>query len=221
MSKPIEIRIKKGTFYVSSKEDGGEGWNRQEFRNPQNPSETLIRYHKELGVEGEVVWVGFLEDKYKGDLFGMLIKGEEGTYSLKIPVFSSGKVEAIDQYLTSVIGAFENVNKGDKVTMFVNNKNKNKDGHLYRNVVTLDSEGKLIKSNFQFKDVPEWEEKVTVNALGREERKWDVTDFNNFYLEKAKAIVDRFASSKQEESEQKKSEQPKEKEAETVDELPF
>lgn len=229
MSKnPVEVRIKKGTFYISSKEDRGEGWTRQEFTDPNNPEVTLVRYHKNLSVEGEVVYVGFQDDKFKGDVLSMLIKGDDETYSIKVPVFSSGRVEATDQYFNSFVGALDNVNKGDRVTMFINNRNEDKNGFLYKNVVVLDENKSLIRSNFSFSDVPSWEVTEKKNALGKVIKEYDPSAANEFYIDIAKKVVEKFEKKAETRTEERpkdenpKTEPKKQEEVEmTPDDLPF
>lgn len=185
------VKIKQGTFYLSSKEDKGDGWTKQEFTSPSS-GESMIRYHKNLSMEGEYQRAKFKEDRYRGNVFSVSLKADNGDFLvLETPVWSPSKgVRKTDDYFNSLIGPLLTLNKGDKITMFVNSKNKDSEGRLYRSIVFLDSEGNLIKSPFSFKDVPKWdstEEKDLV--LGGTKMTYDATKANEFYIEKAKEII--------------------------------
>lgn len=194
-SSPLSVRIGSGTFYLTSKTNPGEGWREETVNNPST-NQPVTRFRKDISVVGKVNWVGLQEDKFKGLCLSILIKGEEGeSYNLNFPVINgASSVKATDAYFNSVVGAFENVNKGDTVTMFLNNKNKDKDDRLYKNVVVLDAEGKLIKSNFSFSDVPKWASEETTDFTGKKTVKYDPSVANKFYYDKAVAIAERFKS---------------------------
>lgn len=197
MSNLLEVKVKSGTFFLSSKEDKGEGWEKQEFKNPQNKDETLIRYHKKLSIKGKVTYLAMAEDKFKGKVLSLIVKGEED-YSLKVPILDNdGKVKTTNSYFNSLVGPLENVKKGDEITMFVNNKNKDKNDNLYRNIVVLDSEGKLIKSNFSFSDVPKWKKNEIVNDFGETDVEWDASESKKFYIDKFNSVLESFSSEKE------------------------
>ena len=203
MSDLLNVKVKNGTFYTSSKEDKGEGWTKQEFANPQNKEETLVRYHKELSIEGRVNHLAMDDDTYQGKVLNIIVGGENESYALRIPIMDTGgSVKTTNQYFNSLVGSLENVSKGDKVTMFVNNKNKDKNDRLYRNIVTLDSDGKLIKSNFSFSDVPRWDSKKITDDFGEETTQWDASATNKFYIDKFKEVLSNFGtnSTQQEET---------------------
>lgn len=225
-SDPIKVGIKKGTFYLSQNEDGGSGWEKQEFNNSQT-GEPMVKYHKNISLKGAVVYLGMKDDKFKGNCFSMLLNSTEDncTYSLEIKIKSDKGVKATDQYFNSLVGSLENVSKGDEVTMFVNNKNKDKNDNLYRNVVTLDSGGKLIKSNFQFTDVPRWDSETTKDEFGKEVIVYDPTPTNKFYITKFMNLVERFKGDNKVETENTPQHIPNSKstfvEAEEDQNLPF
>jgi len=199
----LKAKIKRGTFYLSSKEDEGNKWTKQEFKNPQNSEETLVRYHKELSLKGEIQWLGLREDKYAGEVLGLIIKGEDGnSYALQIPVEDTGgSVNTTNDYFNSIAGVMMKVKKGDCITMFVNNKNKDKQDRLYRNIVVLDQDGKLIKSDFSFKDVPRWTSSVEKDFKGKEVTKWNADEANTFFYNKAVEAVETFGNKTKEEKE--------------------
>lgn len=189
----VNVKVKNGTFYISSKEDKGEGWEKQTFKNPQNSEETLTRWHKNISIKGKVNMLKMDDDKYKGKVLNMIIGGESESYALQVPIMDNGgTVKTTNQYFNSLAGSLENVKKGDEVTMFVNNKYEDKNGKLYRNIVILDSEGKLIKSNFQFSEVPRWIEKKTKNEFDEEVTEWDASPTNKFYIDLFKKVVANF-----------------------------
>lgn len=196
--KLLEVKIKAGTFYISSKEDGGEGWTRNEFTNPQNKEETLVRYHKELSVKGKVMYVAMKDDKFRGKVLAMIVSNEEESYSLQIPIMNEkGRVQTTNEYFNSIVGSLQNVSKGDEVTMFVNNDRKDKNDRLYRNIIILDAEGSLIKAPYNFTDVPKWESTEKKDAFGEVTKVWDATPTNTFYIEQMNKAIANFESSKE------------------------
>jgi hypothetical protein len=192
------VKVKKGTFYISSKEDQGEGWTKNEFKNPQNKDETLVRYHRELSIEGKITYLAMKEDRFAGNVLSLIVnnKEKEESYSLQIPIMDTGgTVRTTNQYFNSIAGVFKNVKKGDTITMFVNNKNKDKDDRLYRNIVVLNEDNNLIKSDFSFMDSPKWAVSITENEFGKEVKKYDATESNKFYIEKFKESIASFEAS--------------------------
>lgn len=192
------VKIKKGTFYLSSKEDKGEGWERNDFTLPARdgqPEQKMTRWHKEITLEGTVTWMGFRNGFNDIEMFGMIIKPEEGQgYSLEVPVEEGKKVVTINDYLTSIAGALTKVKKGDKVTMFINKDRKDKKDRLYKNIILLDSDNKLIKNDFNFQDVPKWKSEVTKDYKGEEVTVWDASETNAFYYGKLKEAVEGFGN---------------------------
>jgi len=192
------VKVKKGTFYISSKEDQGEGWTKNEFKNPQNKDETLVRYHRELSIEGKINYLAMKEDKFAGNVMSLIVNNKEKdeSYSLQIPIMDTGgTVRTTNQYFNSIAGVFKNVKKGDTITMFVNNKKKDKDDRLYRNIVVLDEDNNLIKSDFSFMDSPKWAVSITEDEFGKEVKKYDATESNKFYIEKFKESIASFEAS--------------------------
>ena len=192
------VKVKKGTFYISSKEDQGEGWTKNEFKNPQNKDETLVRYHRELSIKGKINYLAMKEDRFAGNVMSLIVNNKEKdeSYSLQIPIMDTGgTVRTTNQYFNSIAGVFKNVKKGDTITMFVNNKNKDKDDRLYRNIVVLNEDNNLIKSDFSFMDSPKWAVSITENEFGKEVKKYDATESNKFYIEKFKESIASFEAS--------------------------
>jgi hypothetical protein len=197
-----KVKVKKGTFYISSKEDQGEGWTKNEFKNPQNKDETLVRYHRELSIEGEITYLAMKEDKYAGNVLSLIVnnKEKEESYSLQIPIMDTGgTVRTTNQYFNSIAGVFKNVNKGDTITMFVNTRNEDKNGNLYRNIVVLNEDGKLIKSDFSFTDSPKWVVSIKEDEFGKEVKEYDATESNKFYIGKFKESLASFGASESKE----------------------
>lgn len=202
---PLKVGIKQGTFYLSSDNDGGKGWEKQNFNNPQT-GEPMVKYHKNISIEGELVYVGLKEDKFKGNCLTVLIKGDDDTFSLEIPVIDTKGVKATNQYFNSLVGSLEVLQKGDKIKMFVNNRNEDKEGRLYKNIVVLREDNSLVKSNFSFSDAPKWESTKTTDDFGKETLEYSPKPTNKFYIDKFMAVVDRFKSN----TPQPKQEAPKE-----------
>lgn len=229
--KLVNVKVKSGTFYISSKEDKGEGWTKQEFPNPQKKEETLVRYHKTLSIEGRLNHLAMDDDKFQGKVLNLIVGGENESYALSVPIMDTGgSVKTTNQYFNSLVGALENIKKGDQVTMFVNSKNYDKNDRLYRNIVTLDSDGKLIKSNFSFSDVPRWESNETTDDFGETVTQWDASPTNKFYIDKFKQVVQAFKSETETETQKEKTvESPKTEakvetkpvETKVSDDLPF
>lgn len=195
-SIPTKVSIKKGTFYLSQDNDGGQGWEKQEFKNPQT-NEPMTKYHKNISIEGELVYVGLKDDKFKGNCMSVLIKGETETFSLEIPVLDTKGVKATNQYFNSLVGSLETLKKGDKIKMFVNNKNEDKSGNLYKNVVVLREDNSLVKSNFQFSDVPKWDSTKDVDDFGKETIVYSPKPTNKFYIDKFMTLVENFKGQSQ------------------------
>ena len=206
-SSPIRVRIGSGTFYLTNETNPGtEGWKAEKVTNPQT-KEIINRFRKDISVEGTLQWAGMKEDRYKGLVLAMLVKGTEGTYSLEFPMLSTKGVKAVDDYFRSVVGPLQNLKKGDKITMFLNNKNKDKNGHFYKNVIILDENGALVKSNFGFDEVPKWNSTVTKDFTGKEVTTYDPTPTNAFYYQIALDAVEKFKKTNV--TEQNTEEQPK------------
>lgn len=195
-SIPTKVGIKKATFYLSQDNDGGQGWEKQEFKNPQT-NEPMTKYHKNISIEGELVYVGLKDDKFKGNCMSVLVKGETETFSLEIPVLDTKGVKATNQYFNSLVGSLETLKKGDKIKMFVNNKNEDKSGNLYKNVVVLREDNSLVKSNFQFSDVPKWDSTKDVDDFGKETIVYSPKPTNKFYIDKFMALVENFKGQSQ------------------------
>lgn len=195
-SIPTKVGIKKATFYLSQDIDGGQGWEKQEFKNPQT-NEPMTKYHKNISIEGELVYVGLKEDKFKGNCMSVLVKGETETFSLEIPVLDTKGVKATNQYFNSLVGSLETLKKGDKIKMFVNNKNEDKSGNLYKNVVVLREDNSLVKSNFQFSEVPKWDSTKDVDDFGKETIVYSPKPANKFYIDKFMALVENFKGQSQ------------------------
>lgn len=197
-SSPLEVKIKSGTFYLSSKEEQTEKhWKKVEVTNPQT-GEKLQRWHKELTIEGNLLYVGMQDDKFAGRVATLLIKGFEGeTYSLKIPIMSTKGVKATDSYFNSLALVLPNLKKGDSIKMFVNSKNKDKSDNLYKNIVVLNGENKLIKGNVDFKDIPKWNAKEVVDAFGDKKTEYDPTPTNTFYIQEFMKSVNYFKELKE------------------------
>lgn len=193
MSENLNVKIKKGTFYLSSKEDKGEGWERQEFKNPQNKDETLVRYHKEVSLKGTIKSLSMEDDKYAGKVCKVGIESGETMYWLTVPIMDTGgSVKTTNQYFNSLVGPLMQLSKGDEVNMFVNNKNEDKNGNLYRNIVTLKPDNTLIKAPFKFTDAPKWKSKEVEDEFGEAKKEWDATETNKFYIDKFKEALKNF-----------------------------
>lgn len=200
-SSPINVKNGSGTFYIVSKTNPGtEGWKEETVRNPQT-DEQITRFRKDISVVGTIQWVGLRESPFKGVglTLGMLVKNEEEkvTYALEFPMLSTKGVKAVDDYFRSVVGPLQNLSKGDKVTMFLNMKNKDKNGRLYKNVVILNGEGALVKSNFEFSDVPKWLKEEVTDFTGATTVKYDPTPTNKFFYDLAVEVTENFKSTKQ------------------------
>ena len=207
-SIPTKVSIKKGTFYLSQDNDGGQGWEKQEFKNLQT-NEPMTKYHKNISIEGELVYVGLKDDKFKGNCMSVLVKGETETFSLEIPVLDTKGVKATNQYFNSLVGSLETLKKGDKIKMFVNNKNEDKSGNLYKNVVVLREDNSLVKSNFQFSDVPKWDSTKDTDDFGKETIVYSPKPTNKFYIDKFMALVENFKGQSQTAQPQTNTEAPR------------
>ena len=194
-SSPINVKFGSGTFYITSKTNPGEGWKEETVNNPQTREE-ITRFRKDIGtVVGTVQWVGLKESPFKGVglTLSMLVKSEDGvTYSFEVPMLSTKGVKATDDYFKSLVGPLQNVNKGDKISMFLNSKNKDKNDRLYKNVVILDADGALIKSNFSFSDVPKWDTSETKDFTGKTTVVYDPTPANAFFYNIALEVSAKF-----------------------------
>ena len=193
----LKVKVKSGTFYISSKEDKGEDWERNEFPNPQNKNETLVRYHRELSLKGNINYLAMQEDKYAGNVVSIIINNKEDneSYNLQIPIMDTGgSVRTTNQYFNSVAGVFKHLRKGDYVTMFVNNKNKDKNDRFYKNIVVLDEDGKLVKSDFKFTDSPRWSSTEKTDEFGKVTKEWDATETNKWYIAKFNESLEAFNS---------------------------
>lgn len=225
------VGIKRGTLYLTSKEKEGEDWEEQSF---EIKGEKLVRYHKHISVNGKLTKVQLKKDRFKGQVLSMWIDdGKDTIYSLDVPVYQpNSKMNSLDNYFQSAVAALESINLGDTIGIIVNNRAKDKEGDLYKNLVFFDVNNQLIRSLFQFTEVPRWNKVVSEDPLTKEEViTWDTTPTNNFYFEKMRALLDRFegtgsegtksepAETKAEKAEPTKAEPAMELEEE--DKLPF
>lgn len=203
----LNVGIKKGTFYLSKNHPDGEGWEKQEFKNPKT-GEDMVKYHKDISVEGKLVYLAMKEDRFKGMCLNMIVSGDTESYSLQIPIMNTGgSVKATNEYFNSIVGVLEKLSKGDHIKMFINNKNKDRNDRLYRNIVVLDEDGKLIKSNFSFKDIPDWSSVTTKDEFGREVKAWDASAANKFLIDKIKAVTDKWEAERLANKEEKAKEE--------------
>ena len=207
-SSPTKVGIKKGTFYLSQDTDGGQGWEKQEFNNPQT-GEPMTKYHKNISIEGELVYVGLKEDKFKGNCMTVLVKAESETFSLEIPVLDTKGVKATNQYFNSLVGSLETLEKGTKIKMFVNNKNEDKDGNLYKNIVVLREDNSLVKSTFQFSEVPKWEVTKGTDDFGKETNIYNPKPTNKFYIDKLLALTEKYKKQGESTQQSQQTEAPK------------
>jgi hypothetical protein len=191
--KPLlRVGIKKGTFYLSSNTDNGDGWEKQEFKNPQT-GEDMVKYHKRVTIKGDIVYLAMRDDKFKGKILSMIVAGEEDSYSLEIPIMNpNGQVKATNEYFNSIVGVLDKLSFGDTVTMFVNSKNKDKKDRLFRNIVVLGEDGKAIRPSFDYKDVPKWASTTTTDDFGEEKTVWNASPANKFYIDLFKSVAERW-----------------------------
>lgn len=192
------VGIKRGTLYLTSKEKEGEDWEEQNF---EIRGEKLVRYHKNISVNGKLTRVQLKKDRFKGQVLSMwLDDGKDTIYSLDVPVYqTNSKMNSLDNYFQSAVAALESINLGDTIGIIVNNRAKDKEGDLYKNLVFFDENKQLIRSLFQFTEVPRWNKVVSEDPLTKEEViTWDTTPTNNFYFEKMRALLDRFEGTKSE-----------------------
>lgn len=191
----LNVGAKKGTFYLSENAPKDDTWIKQEFKNPQTGA-PMVKYHKELSaIEGNLVYLAMRNDEKKGMVLSLILSGdnEDPSYALQLPIINAnGTVKATNEYFNSLVGVLEKAEFGDRLKMFVNNKNMDKKGRLYRSIVVLDTDGKLIKSDFSFKDVPSWESTTTTNDFGQEEKVWNPSPANKFYIDKFKAVTEKW-----------------------------
>lgn len=201
--KNENVKIKTGTFYLSSKTDRGEGWVEKQFENPQNRDETLTRYHKELSVEGELFHVSMGDDKYLGKTAKIGVKNGDTTYWIEVPIMSKKGVKTVDDYFKSIVGSLLAAEKGQQVVMFINNKNEDKRGYLYKNIVILDSENNVIKSPYSFNDAPKWDVNEKEDEFGEVTKEYDATKTNKFYIDILNKAIEKFKSKGNTEPKQK------------------
>lgn len=209
MASPLDVKIKSGTFYLSSKtEQTDKYWKKVEVTNPQT-GEKLERWHKELTVEGNLMWVGVRDDKFQGRVACLLIKGfDEETYSLQIPILSTKGVKATDSYFNSLALVLPKLTKGDSIKMFVNSKNKDKKDQLYKNIVVLNGQNELVRSDVDFKDIPKWGAKEVENDFGEKTTEYDPKPTNSFYIKEFMKSVEYFKEIKENKTQDEPKQEP-------------
>lgn len=195
--KPTQVKIKYGshTFYESSKTKKSDAYQEFKYTDRETKQEKVV-YHRDLEyISGELMYVGMQDFEKGGKFLSIIIKGENESFGISIPVYSASGVKTTDNYFNSMVGILENLSKGDYVNLTVNTRSKDKKGEYYRNVVALDKDNKIIKSKFDFKDVPKWNKEETEDDFGKTTVKWDASPTNKFYIEKFMQILEDFKGS--------------------------
>lgn len=190
--KFLNVGIKKGTFYLTSKKQEGDDWEKQEFR---IGNEDMVRYHKNVSVNGKLTKASLEDTRYKGQCLKLMVDDGEAISVIEIPVYQpNSKIKATDQYFQSAVSALESIEIGDTIGIIVNSRATDKNGELYKNLVFFNEDNELIKSQFQFSEVPRWEQLKTVDKLsGKEVTEWNPEPTNEFYFDKFRALLDRFS----------------------------
>jgi len=184
-------RLKEGAIYLSEKTSGGEGWKEVEVKNPST-GETSIKYHKDVSLEGVVVDVKLDDDRFKGRILDVVVQTDDDTYVITFPIMSNGTIKTTNAFFNSIVGPLLSMETGQKVKMFANNRNKDKNGKYYRNIVLLTTDDKIIKSDYNFDEVPRWNSKEAKDDFGETKTEWDPSPANKFYIGKMNELVERW-----------------------------
>ena len=152
----LNVGIKKGTFYLSSETQVDDTWEKNEFTISKKD---FVRYHKPVTINGKLTKVKLSDDKFKGQCLTLMVDDGENISVVDLPVYQpNSKYKTTDSYFQSAVGALESINLGDTIGIIVNNRAKDKKGELYKNLVFFTEDKQLIKSLYDFTDVPRWAE---------------------------------------------------------------
>lgn len=204
------IKNKNGMFYTTSKEEK-EGYVLNKYTNRETNKEET-NYHKDVStLKGSLMRFGVKSSPF-GERFFIHLKQEDGNVAaMEINVFRSGT--SINDYIKSFAQYLDQFKTDDVLEIYLNKKNKDSNGYLYKNVY-ISANGENLKWSFPIygEESPVPQPSKVINKVTKKET-WDYSDVDAFFYERVKGEV-------------KTEEASTQKEVETVmtqkeDDLPF
>lgn len=175
------IESSRGVFYTTSKEQK-EGYERHEYVDRET-KETKVNYRKRISnLKGKLTKFGCRGTQF-GERFEMFLEQEDGDVAvLQIPIFRSGT--SVNDYIKSMCQYIDNLKTGTTVEIYLNSKNKDKNGYLYKNIF-INVDGENLKWAFPIygDDSPVPSPTKTINKVTKKET-WDYSDVDAFFYEK-------------------------------------
>jgi hypothetical protein len=178
------IKSKNGKFYTTSKVEK-EGYTPNKYIDKSTGTE-VTNYHKEVtNLKGKLVKWGVKESQFGERFYIMLKQDGDDVDVLDMPIFN-GSSNSINDYIKSICQYIDSFDKDVDFEMYLNSKNKDKNGYLYKNVF-ININGESLKWNFKLYGedsiVPPPIE--TVNKVTKK-KSWDYSDADAFFYEKIK-----------------------------------
>ena len=176
----IKSNKDKATFYTSSKEQL-PGYIPVEIKDKGT------YYHKAVSnMEGAVERVFIKESKF-GDTLDIWFKQESGDINiLSIPLWRSAT--SLNDYVKEFTKLLPNISYGQQVSIWLNNKNKDVNGFLYKNMYGKTGEEK-IEWGFEIADIPKGEK--SINPITKKEQ-YNFEKNNAFFYEKLQEGIAKF-----------------------------
>jgi hypothetical protein len=207
----FNIKSKNGMFYTTSKEEK-KGYTLNKYIDRETNAEK-VNFHKDVRtLSGKLIKFGVKESQFGEQFFIFLKQEEECVHALQINVFRKGT--AINDYIKSFAQYVDQLKEGDNLEIYLNNKAKDKNGYLYKNVY-ISSNGESLKWSFPIygEGSPVPNPAKTINKVTGKEV-WDYSDVDAFFYKKIK-------ESNISEKEAPETEVVKDAIVEPVDDLPF
>lgn len=176
----IKSNKDRATFYTSQKEPA-PGFVQVEVK------DRGTFYHKDVSsMEGVVERVFIKESKFGDTLDVWFKQADENINVLSIPIWRSAT--SLNDYLKEFVKLLPNITYGQPITMWLNNKTKDKNGFLYKNVYAKSGEDK-IEWAFTPEEIPKGEK--SINPITKKEQ-YSFEKNNAFFYEKLQEAIRKF-----------------------------
>jgi len=178
------IKSKNGKFYTTSKVEM-DGYTPNKYIDKSTGKE-VTNYHKEVtNLKGKLVKWGVKDSQFGERFYIMLKQDGDEVDVLDVPIFN-GSSNSVNDYIKSFCQYIDSFEKDVDFEMYLNSKNKDKNGYLYKNVF-INIDGKSLSWNFKLYSedsiVPPPIE--TINKVTKK-KSWDYSDADAFFYEKIK-----------------------------------
>lgn len=209
------IKVKSGTFYVSSKEPL-DGYKEVKYTDKKTKQEITV-YHREFNdLQGVLKRVSIDDSKF-GKQLRIFVESDDYKNVLEVPLRSP--FGDITEYVRSVVQVLGNMEYDKEYRIFVNRKFKDSKDRPYKNFVFLEEDDKPITWAIHPNDFPSAVRQE--NKLG--EVDYDRTERNDFIIEELLKQLERLNGKEEtkQPSSSKKKEEPVPANTDDDDDLPF